>query len=180
MKGLRKVIDGVAIKRLRVIPDERGFLMEMLRRDDAIFEGFGQVYITSCKKGVAKAWHYHREQTDHFVCVHGKALVVLYDQREGSPTMGRVEGYVLEAPLSGGSIPPHGRISGLEVVERGTILLKIPPSVVHGFTAIEGEEARIINIPTLPYRYDNPDEYRFPWDSPHIPYRWPSFVKTGG
>ncbi len=174
------MIEGVAIKRLRVIPDERGFLMEMLRRDDAIFEGFGQVYITSCKKGVAKAWHYHREQTDHFVCVHGRALVVLYDQREGSSTKGRVEGYILEAPSQAEEVPEHGLVPGLGRVERGRILLKIPPMVVHGFTALDDEEARIINIPTLPYRYDNPDEYRFSWDTPHIPYRWPPFVTRGG
>ena len=43
-----------------------------------------------------------------------------------------------------------------------------------------GEEARIINIPTLPYRYTNPDEYRFPWNSEEIPYRWPAHVTRGG
>jgi dTDP-4-dehydrorhamnose 3,5-epimerase-like enzyme len=52
--------------------------------------------------------------------------------------------------------------------------------VAHGFTATEKEEARIINVPTLTYNYDTPDEYRFPWDSQEIPYRWPSFVKSGG
>lgn len=58
------MIAGVIIKPLKLIPDDRGFLMEMLRADDPIFERFGQVYITGCKEGVAKAWHYHKEQTD--------------------------------------------------------------------------------------------------------------------
>ncbi len=40
-----KNIDGVVIKNLKVIPDERGWLMEILRCDDEIFEKFGQVYI---------------------------------------------------------------------------------------------------------------------------------------
>ena len=32
------MIEGVKIKKLRVIPDERGRLMEILRSDDALFE----------------------------------------------------------------------------------------------------------------------------------------------
>lgn len=159
------MIQGVQVKPLKLIPDERGFLMEMLRSDEPIFEQFGQVYLTGCEKGAVKAWHYHKEQTDHFVCILGKALVVLYDFRETSPTFRRVEEYILEAPPCRSESP---------------ILLKIPPFVVHGFTALEREEARIINIPTLPYRYDDPDEFRFPWNSPEIPYTWPADVKRGG
>ena len=32
------MIDGVMIKALKVIPDERGWLMEMLRDDDEFFQ----------------------------------------------------------------------------------------------------------------------------------------------
>lgn len=162
---VRDMIQDVQVKPLKHIPDERGFLMEMLRADDALFEKFGQAYITGCKRGVAKAWHYHREQTDHFVCVYGTALVVLHDIREGSPTRGETQEFVLQAP---------------PCVEHEPILLKIPPMVVHGFTAIGCDEARIINIPSLPYRYASPDEYRYPWNSPDVPYRWPAHVTRGG
>jgi dTDP-4-dehydrorhamnose 3,5-epimerase len=64
--------------------------------------------------------------------------------------------------------------------EGSLILLKIPPLVIHGFTALEGREARILNIPTLPYRYENPDEFRYAWNSSEIPYRWPDEVSRGG
>lgn len=37
------MINGVIIKKLKVIPDERGRLMEILRADDDFFEKFGQV-----------------------------------------------------------------------------------------------------------------------------------------
>ena len=40
-------INGVTINRLKVVPDERGWLMEILRCDDPLFEKFGQVYITT-------------------------------------------------------------------------------------------------------------------------------------
>ena len=53
------MIDGVKIKKLKVIPDERGRLMEMLRSDDDLFIKFGQVYMTTAYPGVVKGWHYH-------------------------------------------------------------------------------------------------------------------------
>lgn len=163
--GSARVIHGVQVKRLTVLPDDRGFLMEMLREDEPIFDRFGQVYITGCRRGVAKGWHYHKEQTDHFVCVGGTALVALYDPRDGSPTRGMIQEATLHSPPTREPEP---------------LLLKIPPLVVHGFTAIDCEEARIINIPTLPYRRDHPDEYRYLWNSPEIPYRWPTEVVRGG
>ena len=159
------MIHGVATKVLKVLLDDRGFLMEMLREDEPIFEHFGQVYITGCRRGVAKGWHYHKEQIDHFICVGGTALVVLYDPREDSPTRGMVQEFVLQTPPQQDPAP---------------VLIKIPRMVVHGFTAHECDEARIINVPTLPYRYVNPDEYRYPWNSPEIPYQWPSDVVRGG
>jgi dTDP-4-dehydrorhamnose 3,5-epimerase len=159
------MIHGVVVKELNAVTDDRGFLMEMLREDDACFERFGQVYMTGCHRGVVKGWHYHKEQTDNFICVLGRALVVLFDPRLGSPTTGAVEEYILEAPPGLTNAP---------------ILLQIPPDVYHGFTADGCDEARIINIPTHPYRHDQPDEYRHPWNSAEIPYHWPDHVTRGG
>ena len=158
------MIEGVKTKELKVIPDSRGFLMEILRNDDEIFEKFGQTYMTGVKRGVAKGWHYHKIQDDHFVCVSGKALVVLYDNREDSPTKGEVQEFVLSEPTTEGQ---H-------------ILLKIPKRVYHGFTAVDCEEARIVNAPTEKYNYENPDEHRVAWDSDEVPYKWPDEVKQGG
>ncbi|RMD96449.1 MAG: dTDP-4-dehydrorhamnose 3,5-epimerase, partial [Deltaproteobacteria bacterium] len=73
------MIEGVRLKRLHPIPDERGYLMEMLRADDDLFLKFGQIYMTTAYPGVVKAWHYHKVQYDHFVVVRGMMKVVLYD-----------------------------------------------------------------------------------------------------
>src|SRR5512147_213073 len=89
------LIDGVRVKPLRVVADERGYLFEMLRNDDPFFQKFGQSYVTAVYPGVIKAWHFHRKQTDHFVCVHGMIKVALYDDREGSPTRGEVNEFFL-------------------------------------------------------------------------------------
>ena len=45
------MIEGVATKKLRVIPDERGRLMECLRSDDELFIKFGQMYMTTTLPG---------------------------------------------------------------------------------------------------------------------------------
>jgi len=145
-------IDGVCLKHLKLVPDERGFLMEMLRRDWPEFESFAQSYVTACYPGVVKAWHYHAKQTDHFVCVSGMARVVLYDAREGSPTRGRVDVFHI-GPLN-------------------PCLVKIPRLVYHGFTAEGTEPALMVNFPTELYDYGDPDEHRLPPDDPSIPYDW--------
>ena len=146
------MIDGVKVRKLRLIPDERGYLMEMLRSDWEEYDKFGQVYITAVYPGSVKGWHYHKIQTDHFICVHGMAKVVLYDGREGSPT--------------------HGEVNEFFMGEQNPMLLKIPPGVMHGFKGISQEMALIVNVPTELYNYEQPDEYRLPAHTDQIPYDW--------
>src|SRR5512136_211604 len=150
-------ISGVKVHRLRLIPDDRGWLMELLRSDWEEFEKFGQAYATTCYPGVIKAWHYHKLQTDHFTCVCGLAKLAIYDTRDDSPTKGLVNEFYL------GTLNP--------------ILVKIPRTVYHGFTAAGDEMAIIVNFPTHLYNYEKPDEYRLPYDDPSIPYKWE--VKMG-
>lgn len=147
-----RLIDGVFLKRLRLIPDERGFLMEMLRSDDPMFQKFGQVYVSAAYPGVVKGWHYHKIQTDNFVVVKGMMKVVLYDGREGSST--------------------HGEIVELFMGELNPLLVTIPPGVLHGMKAIGTEPGMIVNCPTEPYAYDNPDEYRVDPHGGDVPYDW--------
>jgi dTDP-4-dehydrorhamnose 3,5-epimerase len=146
------MIDGVHVKQLKVIPDERGFLYEMLRVDDPFYQQFGQCYLTAVYPGVVKGWHWHKLQTDHFVCVKGMAKVVLYDRREDSPT--------------------HGEVNEFFLGERNPILLVIPRGVLHGMKGVGTETAMIINLPTHPYDHDAPDEHRVDPHDNDIPYDW--------
>ena len=139
------MIEGARVKPLRVICDERGRLMEMLRSDDELFKGFGQTYLTTAYPGVVKAWHYHRKQWDHFAVVSGMMKVVLYDPREDSPTKGMVNEFFMGV--------------------HNMILLQIQPMVYHGFKCISDQEALVINVPTEVYEYKEPDEYRV---NPHV------------
>jgi dTDP-4-dehydrorhamnose 3,5-epimerase len=145
-------IEGVKIKNLKVVPDERGWLMEILRCDDPMFTSFGQVYITTAYPGVVKGWHYHKKQTDNFTCIKGMMKVALYDGRKDSPTFG-----TLMELFSG---------------EKNPILISVPPLVYHGFKAIGTETAYFLSVPTHPYNYSEPDEFRLPPDTKEIPYDW--------
>lgn len=146
------MISGVKIKKLKLIPDERGRLMEILRCDDEIFERFGQVYFTTAYPGIVKAWHYHKRQDDHFVCILGKIRLALFDGREDSETKGQIDEYILSL--------------------EDPFLVKIPKMVYHGFKSITDFESMILNIPTMPYNHKEPDEYRIdPYDN-DIPYDW--------
>ena len=79
------MIDGVVVKRLEVIPDERGSIMHMLRSDDPEFEAFGEIYFSTVYPGIVKGWHRHKNMTLHYACVHGRVKLVIYDEREVDP-----------------------------------------------------------------------------------------------
>ena len=146
------MIEGVVLKKLKVIPDERGRLMEMMRSDDEFFEKFGQVYMTTAYPGVVKGWHYHKIQDDNMVIVKGMMKIVLYDGRKESKTYGQINEFFLG--------------------EHNPCLLHIPKGVLHGFKCISETEAICINVPTEKYNYENPDEYRVDPHSKEIPYDW--------
>ena len=146
------MIDGVAVKTLNVIPDERGRLMEILRNDDDIFTQFGQVYMTTTYPGVVKAWHYHKKQEDFIACIKGMIKLVLYDDREGSPTRGQIDEFYT------GDHKPR--------------LVRVPRMVYHGWKCVSLDEALIINAPTMVYNYREPDEFRIDPHINDIPYDW--------
>lgn len=145
-------IHGVKTKHLRVIPDERGWLMEILRADDAdLFKKFGQVYVSATYPGVVKAWHYHQRQIDNFACVAGMIKLVLVDTRKGSPTEGAVNEFFLGT--------------------QNPLLVQVPTLVYHGWKCVSTETAVVVNVPSEPYHYADPDELRL---EPHgtLAYDW--------
>jgi dTDP-4-dehydrorhamnose 3,5-epimerase len=147
-----QTIDGVKLKALRAIADERGWLMEILRADESeLFTKFGQVYVSATYPGVIKAWHYHRKQIDNFACIAGMVKLVLVDTRVGSPTEGSVNEFFI----------------GLH----NPMLVQVPNLVYHGWKCISAEPSLVVNIPNEMYQRIEPDEYRL---EPHgsLPYDW--------
>jgi dTDP-4-dehydrorhamnose 3,5-epimerase len=145
-------IAGVKTKQLRLIPDERGWLLEILRNDDAdLFTKFGQVYVSATYPGVVKAWHYHKDQVDNLACVAGMVKLVLIDGRPGSPTEGTVNEFCIGT--------------------QNPMLVQVPNLVHHGWKCISTDVALVVNAASEPYCYDSPDEFRL---DPHgsLSYEW--------
>jgi dTDP-4-dehydrorhamnose 3,5-epimerase len=146
------IIDGVKTKKLKVIPDERGRLMEILRNDEELFSRFGQVYVTTTYPGTVKAWHFHKKQTDNVCAVQGMIKLVLYDARKDSSTKGQINEFYI----------------GIH----NPLLVQIPEGIYHGWMCISENEAVIINCPTELYDYKNPDEFRIAPHGSEVPYDW--------
>jgi len=146
------MIEDVKTKNLKVIPDERGRLMEILRQDDNLFLKFGQVYMTTTYPKVVKAWHIHEKQADNVACIHGMIKLVLYDPRKKSSTYKEVNQFLI----------------GIH----NPMLVQIPAGVYHGWMCVSQEEAIIVNIPTEIYNYEHPDEQRLDPHDNDIPYNW--------
>ena len=144
------MIDGVLIKPLRRIPDERGFIMHMLRSDSPEFDRFGEIYFSTIFPDVIKAWHLHKEMVLNYAVVAGMIKLVLYDDRALSPTKGEVQEIFI----------------GRENYQ----LVTIPPLVWNGFKGIGTEMAIVANCASIPH---DPEEIvrKSPTDT-SFPYSW--------
>ena len=148
------LIEGVVLREVKNVPKGNGALTEVYRRDwgtdDLPVEQVFQV--TLLPKGIS-AWHTHEVTTDRLFANHGLIRIVLYDARQDSPTYGVLNEFKL------GTIRP-----GLVVV---------PPKVWHGVQNISDTPSLLLNLVDRAYRYEDPDHWRLPQDSPLIPYQFP-------
>jgi dTDP-4-dehydrorhamnose 3,5-epimerase len=150
MGGETAMIDGVKITPLRQILDERGKIMHMLRCDDNHFDKFGEIYFSFIHPGVIKGWHIHKEMTLNYAVPVGKIKLVLYDERENSPT--------------------RGGLMEIFIGPENYQLITIPSMVWNGTKCVSETTAIIANCATLPH---DPKEIERlnPFDK-RIPYDW--------
>jgi dTDP-4-dehydrorhamnose 3,5-epimerase len=144
------MIEGVGIRPLKQIPDERGKVMHMLKRDDPWFEKFGEIYFSVVYPGVIKGWHLHKVMTLNYAVVSGIIKLVLYDDREGSPSRGQVQ--------------------EIFTGQDSYALITIPPNVWNGFKGIGTAPAIVANCATIPH--DPAEIVRLDPFTKTIPYDW--------
>ena len=125
------MIHDIKITPLKIISDDRGNVMHMLRKDSAIFDKFGEIYFSTIFKDSVKAWHLHRESTLNYACIKGKVRLVLFDGREKSSTKGKYQEIIL-SPAS-------------------YVLVTIPPNIWNGFKNLDNAESIIANCLTIPH-----------------------------
>ena len=144
------MIDGVLIKPLVKIPDERGCIFPMLRSDDIEFKGFGEIYFSLVYPQIIKGWHLHAKMTLNYAVIQGMIKLVLFDDRSHSKTRGEVQEIFLG--------------------DLKYALIQIPPGIWNGFKGISNPHAIVANCSTIPH--DPAEITRLDPFSPQIPYQW--------
>ena len=151
---LRRLPDGVLLRDLPPFVDDRGEVVELFDpRWGWHDEPLSSASLVTVRPGVVKGWNRHEVSEDRYAHLFGELEVVLYDERETSPTRGLVRKIVL--------------------TERRRMLMTVPPGVWHALRALGDRGAALVNFPTELYDHAAPDKQRLPLDSPRIPYDFP-------
>ena len=143
-------IHDVVITDLKVISDERGAVLHMLRSDDPVFHKFGEIYFSKVLPGAIKAWKLHKKMILNLAVPVGKVKLVLYDDRSGSKTKGVIQEIILS--------------------EENYKLVTVPSLVWSGFTAIGNEAALLANCASIPH--DPSESERLDPFNNNIPDNW--------
>ena len=143
-------IHDVIITPLKILSDDRGKVMHMLRRDDDIFSKFGEIYFSTIFKDKIKAWHLHKESTLNYTCVKGSVKLALFDDRADSKSKGVLQ--EIEMNLDNYS------------------LITIPKNIWNGFKGTGEGESIIANCLTLPH--NEREMVRIDPHSKKINYSW--------
>jgi dTDP-4-dehydrorhamnose 3,5-epimerase len=150
---IRAGIEGVTAREVLHVPRDHGVITEMYRSEwDPTGLPVGHVYQSRLFPGAIGAWSCHLKSIDRLFVNQGQLKIVLFDGREGSRTL--------------------GEIMQLHVGDPRPTFLVIPTGVWHGLQNVGPTDALMVNFPTHPYDYADPDHWRLPFDSPEIPYTW--------
>jgi len=140
-------IDGIEIRPLTKYSDERGWLMELYRKDEISEPLFPAMsYISMTEPGVTRGPHEHVTQTDYF-CFAGPSRfrIFLWDNRSGSPT------YRNRMVIVAGEGQPS--------------IVIVPEGVVHAYKNIGETGGLVINCPNRlfmgPDKKEAIDEIRY-------------------
>lgn len=128
------MIDGVIIKPLKKIPDDRGTIMKMQEATDDEFKGFGEIYFSTIYPGVVKGWHLHKNAILNYTVIKGMIKLVLFDDRENSLT--------------------KGELQEISLGDYNYCLVQIPANVWNGFKCIGNNEAIVADLITVSHKDD--------------------------
>ncbi len=144
------MIEGVKVIPLKRIPDERGTIYHMLKATDPHFSKFGEIYFSTVYEGVVKGWHLHHNMTLNYACVHGRIKLVIYDDREDSPT--------------------RKQLMEIFLGPDNYSLVVVPPGVWNGFKGMASEYSIVADCIDIPHEMAQSE--RLEPHSALIPYDW--------
>lgn len=129
-------IAGVHVEPLRLIEDERGAVLHLLREGSPHFTTIREVYFSELRPGTTKGWKLHQRMTQRLAVPSGVVRFTLYDGREESAS--------------------RGATAHVELAREGRYaLLVIPPGVWYAFHNPADTPALVANCADLVH---DPDE----------------------
>jgi dTDP-4-dehydrorhamnose 3,5-epimerase len=141
------MLQGIRIRPIKRISDERGFFTEVMRKDwkDLFGEDtVAQANFSFTYPNVIRAWHRHvKGQVDYFLVLKGLIKICAFDDKTSEVNE------VVSSSLD------------LQVV-------RMPGHYWHGFKALGDEPAMLLYFTTNLYDAVNPDEERRPWNDPTL------------
>ena len=135
---------------VRVIPlryhaDARGWFLEA-RRESWLDRPTVQTNVSFSRRGVIRGLHYHeRGQDDLFVCLTGRARVVVLDRESGQTFT-------------------------TDIGDDNPAAVYIPGRYAHGFEALT--DVLFCYHVTEEYDPSDPDEHDIPWNDPRVEHLW--------
>lgn len=149
-------IPGVVVVDVRHFPDERGYFMETYKTPDFVNGGIDCQFVqdnqSASTQGVLRGLHFQlsHPQAKLVRVVVGSVFDVAVDLREGSPTFGKWEGYILSA--------------------ENRRQLFIPRGFAHGFLVLSSYAEFCYKCDDV---YWPGDEGGVRWDDPELNIEWP-------
>ena len=129
------MIKDLVIKKLDIRSDERGWLTEILRKENlAKKNDFGQILVTVAKPGIIKGNHYHKRKEEWFCVVRGKGKLLLKD----------VTSDQCQEVLMG---------------DENMVAVKIPSNVTHSIQNIGNEMLYLLIYIDEPFNRQDPDTF---------------------
>jgi dTDP-4-dehydrorhamnose 3,5-epimerase len=141
------MLQGIRIRSIKRISDERGFFTEVMRKDwKELFaeDTVAQANFSFTYPDVIRAWHRHgKGQVDYFLVLRGLIKICAFDDKTSEVN---------------------------EIISSGLDLqvVRMPGHYWHGFKALGNEPAMLLYFTTNLYDAAHPDEERRLWNDPAL------------
>ena len=124
-------LEDILVTPLKRIPTVGGDVLHALKKKDAGFDGFGEIYFSWVEQGAIKAWKYHKHMTLNLVVPVGEVSFVFHltNQKNNFRTE--------------------------NIGEERYVRLTVPPGIWFGFQGIASEQSLLTNVADMVH---DPDE----------------------
>tara|TARA_B100000886_G_scaffold164277_1_gene112032 strand:- start:520 stop:942 length:423 start_codon:yes stop_codon:yes gene_type:complete len=121
-------MEQIEIINKKVIKNNNGDIVHILKKSDKNYKGFGELYISKIKKNKIKGWNYHKKMKMNLFVIKGKVKFVFFDNRKKSIN--------------------YNKFQVFNVSDKIFKIIKVPPQIWFAFRGI-GKESFILNTSNI-------------------------------